>query len=68
MATDLGDPYFLEVDGSMTEVLGKADRDLMIASASAAFDRDTRSVVATALPRPSDGGHGKTRERGRHDC
>jgi LacI family transcriptional regulator len=34
MAADLGDPYFLEVVGGMTEVLGKADMDLMIASAS----------------------------------
>jgi LacI family transcriptional regulator len=34
MAADLGDPYFLEVVGGMTEVLGKADMDLMIASAA----------------------------------
>jgi LacI family transcriptional regulator len=36
MAADLGDTYFLEVVGGMTEVLGKADMDLMIASASPA--------------------------------
>lgn len=31
---DLGDPYFLEVVGGMTEALNRADMDLMIASAS----------------------------------
>ncbi|RKP50388.1 LacI family DNA-binding transcriptional regulator [Pararobbsia silviterrae] len=33
-AADLGDPYFLEVVGGMTEALNRADMDLMIASAS----------------------------------